>query len=174
MERIEKDLNAIFILMLCGMITGAFIFQYVYKEPPCPLCLLQRMGMIGVMCGGLLNLRFGIHIRHYVISLLSAIIGSAVSVRHILLHIAPGSTPFGTPVLGLSLYTWAFISFIVAIVVICLILFVDDIRDPTLAKFSMDYDMDLFSHATFWIACLVVLANVVYTFQHCGIGPCQD
>jgi disulfide bond formation protein DsbB len=173
MNRIEKDLNSIFVLMLCGLIIGAFVFQFIYKEAPCPLCLLQRLAMIGVMCGGLLNLRFGIHIRHYVISLFAALIGAAISVRQILLHIEPGSIPFGTPVLGLSLYTWAFISFMVAIVTIAVILFVDDIRDPTLPKYSMDYNMDLFSYLTFAIAGLVVLANLIFTIQHCGLGPCE-
>lgn len=173
MNRIEKDLNSIFILMLCGMIIGAFIFQIVYKEAPCPLCLLQRLAMIGIMCGGLLNLRFGIHIRHYVISLFSAFIGACVSVRQILLHIAPGQTPFGTPILGLSLYTWALISFLVAILAIFIILFVDDIRNPTLPKYSMDYNMDLFSYFTFFVAICVVIANFVYTLHHCGLGVCE-
>lgn len=173
MNRIEKDLNALFILMLSGMILGAFAFQFIYKEAPCPLCLLQRLGMIGVMVGGMLNLRFGIHIRHYVISLFSALGGAAVSIRQILLHIAPGQMPFGTPVMGFSLYTWAFFSFLTAIVTICIILFVDDVRDPTLPKYSMDYNMDGFSYVAFFVAILTVLANFVYTLQHCGLGPCE-
>lgn len=173
MNRIEKKLNSIFVLMLSAMILGAFVFQFVYKEAPCPLCLLQRLAMIGVMTGGLLNLRFGIRIRHYIISLFAALIGAAISVRQILLHIAPGSTPFGTPILGLSLYTWAFISFMVAIVAIAVILFVDDIRDQNFPKDSIDENMDLFSYVTFAIAGLVVLANLIFTIQHCGLGPCE-
>ena len=48
--------------------------------------------------------------------LLGALIGGAeVSVRQILLHIKPGDPGYGAPVLGIHLYTWALITFIIVI-----------------------------------------------------------
>jgi hypothetical protein len=48
--------------------------------------------------------------------LLGALIGGAeVSVRQILLHIKPGDPGYGAPVLGLHLYTWALVTFVIVI-----------------------------------------------------------
>ncbi len=171
MKELEKNLNCIFILALCGIIFGAFIFQVVYKEAPCPLCLLQRLGMISIICSGLMNLKFGIQTKFYAIALIGAIVGAAVSIRQILLHIVPNSVPFGSPIMGLSLYTWALITFIVSIIGVSFLLF---IYDPRKHIKSEKIVMNTFSKFTFLIAFIIVFANLVYTFLHCGLGPCGE
>lgn len=170
MKELEKNLNCIFILALCGIIFGAFIFQIVYKEAPCPLCLLQRLGMISIICAGLLNLKFGIQTKFYAIALIGALVGAAVSIRQILLHIAPGSVPFGSPMMGLSLYTWALVTFVVSIIGISFLLY---IYDPKKHNKSGKIVLNTFSKITFAIAFLIVFANLIYTFSHCGFGPCE-
>src|SRR5438309_1966573 len=121
--RLARTLNAALAIILMLILSAAYYQQYFKHETPCPLCLLQRLGMIGVAFGAVLNLRFGIQPLHYGFSLLSAFFGGSVSVRQILLHICPGSPIFGYPVFGLSLYTWAFFTFCASIVAMILLLF---------------------------------------------------
>lgn len=170
MKELEKNLNCIFILALSGILFGAFIFQFVYKEEPCPLCLLQRLGMISIICAGLLNLKFGIKTKFYAIALIGALAGAAVSIRQILLHIAPGSTPFGSPIMGLSLYTWAFVTFVVSIIGVSFLLYRYDPKKHTKTDNAV---LNLFSKITFAIALIIVCSNLIYTFIHCGLGPCE-
>jgi hypothetical protein len=42
-------------------------------------------------------------------------VGAAASTRQVLLHILPGDKGFGSPLLGLHLYTWCLIAFIAQI-----------------------------------------------------------
>lgn len=170
MKNIEKNLNCFFILALCSMILGAFIYQFIYKEAPCPLCLLQRLGMIAIICSGLLNLKFGIKPKFYALALIGALSGAAVSIRQILLHIAPNSTPFGSPMMGLSLYTWAFITFVVSIIGVSFLLF---LYDPKKHQNSEKVIMNKLSKFTFAFAFLIVSANLIYTLFHCGFGFCE-
>lgn len=170
MKELEKNLNCIFVLALCCIIFGAFVFQVVYKEAPCPLCLLQRLGMISIICAGLLNLKFGIKTKFYAMALMGAIVGSAVSIRQILLHIIPGSIPFGSPMMGLSLYTWALVTFVVSIIGISFLLY---IYDPKKHQKSGKIVMSALSKFTFSIALIIVCANLIYTFIHCGFGACE-
>ena len=105
-------LNLLLIFIICSVLMGAFYIQFVEHETPCPLCMLQRAGMVGVALGALLNLRFGISPAHYALSLLSCLTGGLVALRQISLHVCPQFPTFGIPVLGLSLYTWSFLVFV--------------------------------------------------------------
>lgn len=103
---------------------SAFYIQFVEGEFPCPLCMLQRYGMILSTLGALLivmqarrgTLTTAKYSQGLGMGLLGALVGGAeVSVRQILLHIKPGDPGYGAPVLGLHLYTWALITFIIVI-----------------------------------------------------------
>lgn len=96
-------INSYAVLGICGVLLGAYYIQFVEGEFPCPLCLLQRLAMLGVAFGAMLNLRYGIHTRHYGVSLLSAVFGASISIRQILLHIDPSDSGYGSPVLGMHL-----------------------------------------------------------------------
>ncbi len=61
------------------------------------------------MVGLALNVRFGPKPSHYAVVILSALAGSLISVRQILLHVAPGTGSYGAELLGLHFYTWALI-----------------------------------------------------------------
>ncbi len=166
-------LNAFAILGLCGVLLGAYYIQFVEGEYPCPLCLLQRLAMLGVAFGAMLNLRFGIRTRHYGVSLLSAVFGASVSIRQILLHIDPSDSGYGSPILGLHLYTWAFIIFAVAILLIGVMMFFEtqfkDSSEDRSAK-----SIGWFVKAVFFLVVLIAASNVVTTFLECGFGQCPD
>lgn len=166
----EKNLNAVLILIICAVLLSAFGVQFFYKEEPCPLCLLQRLGMIGVACGALLNL-FMIRSSHYGLILFSAVFGGFVAIRQVSLHACPGFSKFGIPVLGLSLYTWSFIVFVCAVLYTGILLCLHDAQTN---KEEEGKSLNLFCKFAAFILLFVTLANVITTFMQCGLGPCVD
>jgi len=160
--------NALLILVLMGVICTAFYKEYTGEGPPCPLCLLQRLGMIGMATGILMNLRFGIHIRYYSFSLMSAFIGGAIAIRQICLHICPGFPVFGVPVFGLNLYSWSFIVFCCASISIIIFLFLYSADQKKMIP------MNGLEKMAFIALVAVTLANSTTVFQQCGFGPCKD
>ncbi len=163
---------ALFLLLL--PLIGAFGIQIVQSELPCPLCLLQRVGMFGVAVGILLNLKFGVHPLHYGISIVSALIGATVATRQILLHIIPVAgepTGFGNPVLGLHLYTWSLIVFVASILGIALLMiFIKWVG-------ALEEKVELLSKlekAVFYIFIALALVNTISAFMECGFSPCPD
>lgn len=167
---LQKNLNALLILILVGVLLSAFGVQFFEHEVPCPLCMLQRLGMIGVATAVLLNLRFNILTAHYAIGLLSALAGGFVALRQISLHACPGFSTFGLPVLGLSLYTWSFIVFVCCVAAIALLLF---LYDPK-SKETIHSEMNIWCRFAFAMLFLITVANVVTTFIQCGLSVCQD
>jgi disulfide bond formation protein DsbB len=165
---IARGLNALLALTITGVLTWVYYFQFAWGEKPCPLCILQRLGMIGVAMGALMNLRFGIHPRHYSVSLFAAFFGGAVSIRQILLHICPGSPIFGTPVFGLSFYTWAFLIFCSSVLAIIGLLLLYSPKD------NPRYPKKFFEKLVFSIVSFVIIMNLITTFSQCGFGVCED
>jgi disulfide bond formation protein DsbB len=107
------------LLVLVFILAAALTVQFMLHELPCPLCFLQRIAITLCAIGPLFLLaqnRRG-PLKHCDIaiaggmSLLAALVGSAISIRQILLHILPGDPGYGGTVLGIHLYTvcfWAF------------------------------------------------------------------
>lgn len=165
--------NSLCMLIISSVLIGAFYFQYVLGENPCPLCLLQRMGMIGVILGLSLNTFFGFSKKHFAFVIFAAIVGGGFSMRQVLLHIAPepgDSLGYGTPFLGMHLYTWGFLIFLCSIAgsAVFLLLIKDD--DETEVKRSPS----VFENFVFYLSFLLCVANVAGTFWMCGAGPCCE
>jgi len=167
MEKFCRFLNTLMIFILVGILASAYYQQFSKHEEPCPLCLLQRLGMIGVATGAFLNLRFGIRPVFHGISLLAAIGGAAVSIRQILLHICPGSPTFGIPVFGLGLYTWAFLAFSASILGTSLLLM---LYHPTFKAAKMS----LLEKSAALLLILITFSNMITTFLECGFGVCVE
>ncbi|MFZ0566236.1 MAG: disulfide bond formation protein B [Chlamydiales bacterium] len=167
MDAWEKNLNALLAVILGAVISGSLYIQLFDHEEPCPLCLLQRLGMLGVATGALMNLKFGAKTAHYGLSLLSGIMGGFVALRQIALHVCPGFSKFGTPVLGLSLYTWSFIVFASSAAYIALLLLFFDKRKGAI------HPLNGWGYFAFVLVFLVTCANIVLTFLECGWGPCN-
>lgn len=136
-------------------------FQIFLHDLPCPLCLLQRIGFLGIAVGLLMNLRFGLHPSHYSIALLSALFTSFVALRQIALHVVPGTGSYGEPFLGLHLYTWSFIVSMLILIATTLVLGIE-------RQYKNHWVTHLRSH---WIThfflgltVLVILVNIVLLF----------
>ena len=115
-------LNALGLYAIALVLVVAFAAQLALGELPCPLCLLQRIQFAMLALGPVLNVRFGPRPSHYAVSLLIAIAGAGFAMRQILLHIMPGDAGYGSALLGYHYYTWAFIGFSLAIILLAAML----------------------------------------------------
>jgi len=164
----------ILILAYCGTIAGAFSTQFIGNEFPCPLCMLQRMAMILASIGALWiigqarkgTLTMSSYMMSYGLTILAAMFGMAMSGRQILLHILPGDPGYGGTVLGLHLYTWAFITFVVVLLYAALMMIFSKSTFPIAPK----------GNAAKWITFIVIgififiiAANAVSVFFEEGL-----
>ena len=112
------------IFAYCFVMLSAFYIQFAEGEFPCPLCMLQRYGMILATLGALLVImqaRRGVlttarYAQGLGMGLVGVLAGASVSIRQIELHILPGDPGYGEPFLRLHLYTWAFITFAIVMI----------------------------------------------------------
>ena len=170
MIALQKNINALIIFILSGVLISAFGVQFLWHEEPCPLCLLQRIGMISVAAALALNIKFGIRPFFYGLALLASLFGGFVALRQISLHVCPGFPEFGLPVLGISLYTWSFFVFVCCVFAVALLLF---LYDPEENKES-ELSINRFQSYAFWVIFFVTLTNVIATLAQCGLGICHD
>lgn len=161
---------------LAFVLVLAFAFQFALHELPCPLCILQRIAFALCGLGFVLNLRFGVQPNHYGLILLSALFGLAVSGRQILLHIVPGTGSYGSAILGLHFYSWAFILFLLIIGGVAVLLMLS-------GSGRFDYSRsDALAAARFvglprlmaYVLTVMVFASAVATFAQCGPIECAD
>ncbi|TCK23876.1 disulfide bond formation protein DsbB [Ancylobacter aquaticus] len=167
---LSRLLNALGLLAIGAVLLAAFYDQFIGGELPCPLCLLQRAGFVGVGVGLALNLKFGPRPSHYAIAMLSALAGDVVAVRQMLLHIVPGSGSFGAPFLGMHFYSWAALLFIVIVGGCALLLLFDRQFAPVPRVYRLG-GLALFAFA---LIALLALGNGVSTVLECGGGLCPD
>ena len=164
-------LNALALYAVALVLVVAFAAQLFLHELPCPLCLLQRIQFALLAAGPFLNVRFGPRPSHYALSLLVAVLGAAVATRQILLHIMPGDAGYGSALLGYHYYTWAFIGFAVAIVLIAAMLLFDRQFDGGSAQST---EPGAFARAAVWLVIGLTALNVVATLLECGFAACPD
>ncbi|MGK5595469.1 MAG: disulfide bond formation protein B [Parachlamydiaceae bacterium] len=167
----ERNLNAAISVTLNFIILSTFGIQVFLHEQPCSLCLLQRTCMIVVSIAALLNVRFGVKMSHYSLMLLSSILGGAIALRQVALHVCPGEAPFGTPVLGLGLYTWAFIIFACCIMVVALLLL---LFNPYKADELENFALNHWHQFALGLAFIIIVGNIITSLILCGVGPCLD
>jgi disulfide bond formation protein DsbB len=163
-------LNALGLYGIAAVLIAAFAAQLLLHELPCPLCLLQRIQFALIAVGPMLNIRYGPRPSHYALSLLAAAAGSAFAILQILLHIMPGDQGYGSAILGLHDYTWAFLFFAAAIVLIGLVLVSDrQFRDDGALP-----EPGAFAQTAVWLVIALTALNVGATLVECGFGACPD
>src|SRR5215470_12853624 len=161
-------LNALGLYGIAFVLAAAFAAQLSLGELPCPLCLLQRIQFALLAIGPILNVRYGPHPNHYACSLLAAAAGAAFAMRQILLHIMPGDPGYGSALLGYHYYTWAFIGFAVAIVLIALMLLFDgQFKDDGAAQAP---GANAFVQGAVWQVIALTALNVLSTLLECGLA----
>jgi len=165
-------LNALGLYAIAFVLAAAFAAQLALHELPCPLCMLQRIQFAMLAIGPMLNIRYGPRPSYYAASLLAAIVGAAFSMRQILLHIVPGDPGYGSAIFGYHYYTWAFLGFSSAIVLLALMLLFDrqfeahDVRDQNRPGAS--------ARVAAWLVIGLAALNIVSTALECGFDACAD
>ena len=163
-------LNMMALLAICGSLTMAFYWQIAFNEIPCPLCQLQRVGLMMAGIGFMLNVRFGPSAVHYAIILASALVGAATSMRQTLLHIAPGDAGYGTALFGMHFYTWGFVAFVVMMIFCCVMLCIDRNKMQAATGTALTGLAAIIVYFFFTLSA----ANVVSSVMVCKFGPCPD
>jgi disulfide bond formation protein DsbB len=170
MAAIAKALNILAVLAISGVLLFAFYWQLVRGELPCPLCLVQRLGLLGAAFGFALNVRFGSSESHYGVVIVSALVGGAAAARQILLHIVPDTGSYGSALYGWHFYTWALLAFIAIVALAGLLLFVE----AQFVEGTHDLRPSVLAQAVGWLVVAIALANAVSTLLECGFAACPD
>ncbi len=161
-------LNTTGLFGICIALSVAFYYQLIESELPCPLCLLQRAGLIIIGCGFLSNIRIGIKNRHYCMMIAGCFLTGIIALRQVLLHIKPGDAGYGSNFLGFHFYTWALILSLLTLVAITAMLMV---RAGKVSTFQFPL-YPRWSKAVMLFFVLLIAANLVSTILECGGGQC--
>ncbi|MFB9928240.1 disulfide bond formation protein B [Amycolatopsis halotolerans] len=170
-NRLGFVLLHIYVLGICAVLLGGFLVQFGRGEYPCPLCILQRMFMMLAALGPVFVIARSrtqaVTTREfaagYGMSIVASVCGAAVAARHIMLHIKPPDPGYGSTVWGLHPYTWAFITFTVAILAAGGSLALARELEP------LDSHSTALSTTVLWIFGAIVLANLLAVFALEGL-----
>jgi disulfide bond formation protein DsbB len=179
-RRLLALLNYTYLLLvmfvIAGILTAAMTLQYVNGELPCPLCLLERVAMLGVCFGIMLNFRRGFSYQNTGFSLLFAIVLLVISVRQSLLDIypRPGHEYIGSAIFGIHMPVWSIIialALLTAYAIKLAILGGDEyLREADVSEFpAIRRIADILSIYVIAL-CLINLVSVVL---QCGFGECH-
>lgn len=124
--RWQYTLAVVFTAGWTVVICAGLFVQFVAWEYPCPLCMIQRMFMALAALGGVFIIRKatqgtvtpGDYAKGFGLATVACVVGGFTSWRQTMLHILPGDKGYGDAVLGLHMYVWAWILFVVAILAI--------------------------------------------------------
>lgn len=164
--RLHQFGNFFGLVVVCGILSMAFYYQLSSHELPCPLCLLQRVCFIAIGLCMAMNLLRGIKPSHYGLMILSSLLGFSIAMQQVFLHIAPTDTGYGPPVMGVHLYVWAAICFLIIIGFTAIALgFEQGFQSHKASnKYSFKLITALFS--------LIIFANTISTLLECGLTVC--
>ena len=172
-SRLFTLLNVVELLSIVFVLTMAMVLQIRLHELPCPLCLLQRAGLLGICVGLLLNIRFQPRPVHYTLVLLSAVFSACVALRHIALHVVPGTGAYGSPVFDFHLYTWVFIISMIVITYTAIILGCSAQYQAQPSTNHCCWKKGI-THLCFLLVFATALANTVSTYLECGFKECPE
>ena len=155
------------VLAYTVVMLSAFYIQFGEGEFPCPLCMLQRYGMILSTLGALwiiMQARRGTlttarYAQGLGMGMIGVLAGVTVSLRQIALHIKPGDPGYGAPVMGLHLYTWAFVTFAIVLLYVGVMLMLMPRGIPQAP--AAGSAAEKVSTAVIWLFIGVVAANVI-------------
>ena len=178
LETLRFVLNELFGLgmmaVIAGVLTAALFMQYGRGELPCPLCLLQRVAMLGVCFGLMQNFRSGFSDRNLGYSLLFSVFLLVVAVRQTLLDIypRPGHEYVGSAVLGLHMPVWSVLIAVALISAFALKLCIVGSEDGARATDRRSAVGRLAAAASLYVIALA-LVNFGSVVVQCGLGECH-
>ncbi len=161
-------LNALALYGISAVLLVAFYWQLAYDELPCPLCLLQRVAFAALAVGPILTIRHGPSPHYLGLVVIAAVLGALISSRQVLLHILPGDAGYGSALLGLHFYTWAFVTFASALVAagVMLVFF------PVKPGEGKPPATGLIEQGSVWLVMALVALNAFSVLLECGFSAC--
>ncbi|WP_324029653.1 disulfide bond formation protein B [Pantoea sp. JZ2] len=169
-SQVHTLMNIVGLAGMLAVLTVAIIIQITKSELPCPLCLLQRAGLIMTGLGFMFNLSIGIRKKHYAMMITGCLLTGGIAARQVLLHILPGDAGYGSTFLGLHFYTWSLIVSFATLIYISLMLLLPEKS----GKIYLSFDLSTLSKTISILFALIILANLVSTFLECGTGQCAE
>ena len=178
LETLRYFFNELFMLammaVIAAVLTAAMVMQYGHGELPCPLCLLQRVAMLGVCFGLMQNFRNGFSDRNLGYSLLFSVFLLIVAVRQTLLDIypRPGHEYVGSVVMGLHMPVWSIliaVALITAFAVKLCVIGTEDGSRPPARKSLIGRVATVLS----LYVILIGLINFGSVVVQCGLGQCH-
>ncbi|WP_088347876.1 MULTISPECIES: disulfide bond formation protein B [Rhodomicrobium] len=164
------SMNALALYAIAAILLAAFYFQLALGELPCPLCLLQRVAFAALAFGPILTLRHGPCPRHYGLVIIAALFGATIAARQVFLHILPGDPGYGSSLLGLHYYSWAFLCFAAAILAAAVMLLFDRQFEPAPSAPILRP----IEKMAVWLVIGVTLLNCASVLVECGFAACPD
>jgi disulfide bond formation protein DsbB len=106
---LDRVILRLMLLALAGILTAAMAIQFIGREIPCPLCLLERAAMFGCCFGLMQQLRSGGSQRGAGIGLVFSVLLLVISARQTLLDLfpRPGHAYIGGAVFGVHMPVWS-------------------------------------------------------------------
>jgi disulfide bond formation protein DsbB len=154
--------------VICTILIMVFIDQLWRFDLPCPLCLLQRTCFIAIGLTILMNLYQGIKPSHYGLMILATLLGLAVSMRQVTLHLTVNDPGYGFTFLGEYLYTWSAIGFTIIMILIAMALIFE-------RGFNVTFEIqNKYFKALVNLFLFLILTNGVSTFIECGPYICPS
>ena len=179
-QRLLAGLNYVYLLLvmfaIAGILTSAMTLQYAKSELPCPLCLLERVAMLGVCFGIMLNFRHGFSYQNTGFSLLFAIVLLIVSVRQTLLDIypRPGHEYIGSAIFGIHLPVWSIIIALILLSAYAIKLAIlggdEYLREADVRAFPA---IRKIANVLGLYVIAICLINLVSVVLQCGFGECH-
>ncbi|GAA4665682.1 disulfide bond formation protein B [Bartonella pachyuromydis] len=177
MEHVEQKnphfvtlMNTLGLIGLSIVLMVAFYYQLVKFELPCPLCLLQRVGLMLAGCGFLLNIHHKVKNTHYGMVILGCMVTSVVAARQVFLHITPDDLGYGSTFFGLHFYTWAFIISVLCILAVAVVMVLGELAH----KFKEFSPFPMLAKMASFLFVFLIAANLISTVLECGGGQCAD
>ena len=164
-----------FIILIIAITANiiALFYQFAFHELPCPLCLLQRVGLFFIAFGAIMNIRCGNEFRYNLIIIISSIYSLIVAMRQVLLHIVPGDPGYGSKFLNLHFYTWNDIVSFSFIILVSLTPIFKNIKFNSILSYFSISDK-LLNRLLFLILLTMLLINVISVYLECGFMQCPD
>lgn len=176
-SRLLSTLNDIFLfammLTLAEILIFAMVLQYKGGEIPCPLCLLQRVAMLGVCFGIVLHFQGGASVRNDGISMIFALLLLAISVRQTLLDIypRPGHGYIGSAIFGIHMPVWS-------VIIATCILLAYSVKFAVLGADAAENEErpEWMTRTAAWLGYFVIAicaVNFVSVVLQCGLEACH-
>ncbi len=162
------------IAVIAAVLSAALFMQYVRGELPCPLCLLQRVAMLGVCFGLMQNFRSGFSDRNLGYSLLFSVFLLVVAARQTLLDIypRPGHEYVGSAVLGLHMPVWSVLIAVALIGAFALKLCIVGTEDGARGPDRRSLVGQLAAAVSLYVIALA-LVNFGSVVVQCGLDECH-